>query len=169
MIKGGRSTVLKNKNILAFISPLAIGLLLAAFLGACKSEEKKEEEGEMMIISKEMLIPIFGEGEGSVSGLMDVEQSQDELKISYYFFTEDMSDFDEEIEADLAPKIQELYNKISEVDRVAFTVYVPEMGEPPYEPYVSFVTTREIVEKTDWMNLLELEFFKVVIDVKYYK
>ncbi len=160
--------MLKNKNILGLISPLAIGLLLIAFLWACKSEEKKEEEGGMLIISKEMLTPIFGEGEGSISGLMDSEQSKDELKISYYFFTENMGDFDDEIEADLAPKIQELYSKIPKVDRVAFTVYVPEEGEPPYKPYVSFVTTRELVEKTDWTNLLELEFFKVVMNVKYY-
>jgi hypothetical protein len=148
---------------------LVIGLLLIAFLGACKSEEKKEEEGEMLIISKEMLIPILGEGKGSVSGLIDFGQSQDKLEISYYFFTEEIGDFDEEIEADLAPKIQELYNKISQVDRVAYTVYVPEMREPPYKPYVSFATTRELVEKTNWMNLLELEFFKVVLDVKYYE
>jgi hypothetical protein len=168
MIKGGRSTMLKNKNIIGFIAPLAIGLLLIAFLWGCKSEEKKEEEGEMFIISNEMLTPIFGEGEGSVSGLLDSEQSQDELQISYYFYTESMGDIDDEIEADLAPKIQELYSKIPEVERVAFSVNVPEEGEPPYKPYVSFVTTRELVEKTDWSNLLELEFFKAVMDVKYY-
>lgn len=159
----------KNKKILSFSSLLVMGFLLVVFLGACKSEEKKEAKREILNISKEMLIPIFGEGEGSVSGLMDVEQATTELKISYYFFIEDMSIFDEEIERDLAPEIQELYEKIPEVDRVAFTVYVPEMDETPYKPYVSFVTTRELVEKTNWANLLELEFFKVVMDVKYYE
>lgn len=159
----------KNRNILEFICLLVIGLSLIAFLGACKSEQKKEGEGEMLIISREMLISILGEGKGSISGLMDFGQGQDELEISYYVFIEETSDFDEEIEADLAPKIQELYNKISEVDRVAYTVYIPEMSEPPYKPYVSFATTRELVEKTNWMNLLELEFFKVVLDVKYYE
>jgi len=161
--------MIKNKKILGFISPVVMGFLLVAFLGACKSEEKKEEEGEMLIISKEMLTPIFGEGEGSVSGLIDVEQTSTELKISYYFFIEDMSIFDEEIERNLAPKIQELYEKMPEVDRAAFTVYVPKMDETPYRPYVSFVVTRELVEKTNWANLLELEFFKVVMNVKYYE
>lgn len=161
--------MIKSKKIFSLSTPLIMGLLLIAFLGACKSEEKKEEESEMLVISKEMLVPIFGEGEGSVSGLMDVEQSSTELKISYYFFIEDISVFDEEIESDLAPKIQELYAKRPEVDRVVFTVYVPEMGETPYKPYVSFATTRKLVEETNWADLLELEFFDVVLDVKYFE
>lgn len=154
---------------LSMVFPVILIFTLMILLGACKSQEQKEEESEMTIISKAMLIPVFGQGEGSESGLLDVEQSQKELKISYYFFTEDLSDFDNEIEAELAPKIQELYSTIPEVDRVAFTIFIPRMGEEPYKPYVSFVTTRELAEKTDWMNLLELEFFDVVMDVKYYE
>ncbi len=175
MIKanGGKGTMTKNKKILGLILPLVLGFLLMTFLGACKSEEKSEEkmeaENEMVVISKEMLVPVFGQGEGTDSGLLDVEQSKNELKISYYFFTEDLSDFDDEIEAELAPKIQELYTRIPEVDRTAFTIFIPQLGETSYKPYVSFVLTREVVEKTNWMNLLELEFFNVVMDVKYYE
>lgn len=158
----------KNKRLLVLIFPLITVFMLLIFLGACKSEEKMEEESERMIISKDMLIPVFGQGEGSVSGLLDVEQSTDELKISYYYFIEDMTYFDEEIERDLAPKIQKLYKNIPEIDRIAFTIYVPTLSEEPYKPYVSFVVTRKLVEETDWDNLLELEFFNVVMDVKYY-
>jgi hypothetical protein len=163
----------KNKKILGLFFPLLLGFLLMTFLTACKSEEKSEEKMEEetvpMVISKDMLTPILGEGEGSVSGLLDVEQSRDELKISYYYYIEDMAYFDEEIERDLAPKIQEMYKNIPELDRVAFTVYIPTLGETPYKPYVSFVVNRELVEKTDWTNLVELEFFNVVMDVKYYE
>lgn len=163
----------KNKIIFGLVFPLLVGFLLATFFTACKSEEKSEEkleeEAVPMVISKDMLIPVLGVGEGSVSGLLDVEQSRDELKISYYYFIEDMAYFDEEIERDLAPKIQEMYKNIPELDRVAFTIYVPTLDETPYKPYVSFVINRELVEKTDWTNLLELEFFQVVMDVKYYE
>ncbi len=159
----------KNEKLFGLIFSLVLGFLLIAFLGACKSEEKMEEKSEMTIISKDMLIPVFGEGEGSTSGILDVSQEPDELKISYYFFTEDMSRFDEEIEGVLAPKIQELYRTIPELDRVAFTIYVPALGETPQKPYVSFAVTRKLVEETDWDNLLELEFFDVVEDVKYYE
>jgi hypothetical protein len=159
----------KNKKIVGLILSLIVGFLLMTFLSACKSEEKMEEESEMTIFSKEMLIPVFGQGEGSDSGLLEVSQSPEELEISYYFFTEDMSDFDDEIEADLAPKIQELYARFPEIDRTAFTIFIPDMGETPYKPYVSFAVTRELVDKTDWMNLLDLEFFNVVLDVKYFE
>lgn len=159
----------KNKKIAEFIFPLVLGFLLIAFLGACKSEEKTEEKSGTLIISKEMLTPIFGEGEGSVSGLLDFSQGPDELEISYYLFIEDMSSFDEEVEAALAPKLQEVYNTIPELDRIAFTVYVPVVDETPYKPFVSFVVTRKIAEETEWDNLLKLDFFQVVMDVKYYE
>lgn len=159
----------KNKKTAGYIFPLVMGFLLMVFLGACKSEEKAEEKKEMLIISEEMLTPIFGEGEGSVSGLLDFSQGPEELEISYYLFIEDMSRFDEEIEAALAPKIQELYAKIPEVDRTVFTVYVPAVDETPYRPFVSFVVTRKLAEETEWDNLLELDFFQVVMDVKYYE
>ena len=162
----------KNRKINGLVFPLLLGFLLVSFFTACKSEEKSEERMDEeivpMVISKDMLVPVLGVGEGSVSGLLDVEQGSDELKISYYYFIEDMAYFDEEIERDLAPKIQKMYENIPELDRVAFTIYIPTLDEEPYKPYVSFVVTRDLVEKTDWMNLMELEFFKVVMDVKYY-
>lgn len=159
----------RNKKIQTLVFPLVLGILLVTFFSACGSEEKLEEEKEPALISKDMLVPVLGEGEGSVSGLMDVEQTAEELKISYYFFIEDMSLFDEEIERDLAPKIQEMYRTIPELDRVVFTIYVPTEDVTPYKPYVSFVITRDIAEETDWMNLMELDFFGVVLDVKYFE
>ena len=159
----------RNKSVKDLIFSLVLGILLISFFSVCKSEEKLEEEKEPVLISEDVLVPVLGEGEGSVSGIIDFEPTADELKISYYFFIEDMSRFDEEIERDLAPKIQELYRTIPELDRVAFTIYVPTEDETPYKPYVSFVLTRDLVEKTDWSNLLELEFFDTVMDVKYYE
>lgn len=163
----------KKITILGLVFPLLLGFLLVTFFSACKSEEKSEEKMEEEIvpaeITKEMLTPVLGVGEGTASGLLDIEQSRDELKISYYYFIEDMAYFDDEIERDLAPKIQKMYEDIPELDRIAFTIYIPTLDETPYKPYVSFVVTRDLVEKTDWMNLLELDFFKVVMDVKYYE
>jgi len=159
--------ITKKKNITS-VGSLIIVVFLIAFFGVCKSEQKQEEKGETVVITKEMLTPIFGMGEGSVSGIMDAEQTVDDLQISYYLSIEDMSTFDEEIERALAPKIPELYKKFPEIDRVGFTVNVPQMGEPPYKPYVSFVITRKIVEENEWSNLLELKFFEVVMDVQYY-
>jgi hypothetical protein len=159
----------ENKKILGFVFPLVMSFLLIAFLGACKSKEKMEEKAETTLIDKDMLIPVLGQGEGSVSGILDVEQVPEELKISYYFFIEDMTYFDEEIERDLAPKIQKLYTAIPEIDRVAFTIYIPTFGDDLYKPYVSFAVTRKLVEETDWDNLMKLEFFNVVEDVKYYE
>jgi hypothetical protein len=171
VLKGGKHMNISKKNF-SLVWILVVAFFLIANLGACKSEqkmeEKAEEKAEEIIINKEMLTPIFGEGGGSASGILDAEQTLDELQISYYLFTEDISTFDDDIERELAPKIPALYEKLPEIDNVLFTVNIPQMGEPPYKPYVSFAVTRKIVEETEWSNLLELEFFDVVMDVKYY-
>lgn len=157
-----------TKRNLSVVAGLVIVVFFMAFLVACKSEEKVEEKGEEIEITKEMLTPIFGDAEGLVTGIMDVEQTMDDLQISYFLSIEDMSNFDDEIERALAPKIPELYKKFPEIDRTVFTINVPQTGEPPYRPYVSFALDRKLVEETEWSNLLELEFFEVVKDVKYF-
>ena len=161
--------IMKNKKNSSFIFHLIVCFLLVVSFQSCTSDETKEEKIEKVMISKDMLISIFGNGGGSTSGLIDFAQSSDELQISYYLYIEDMSIFDEEIEKDLAPKIQAMYQKFPEIDRTAFTVNVPRTGEVPYRPYVSFAVTRKLVEETNWMNLLELEFFKVVMEVKFFE
>lgn len=157
-----------TKRNLCVVAGLVVVVFFMAFLVACKSEEKMEEKGEAIEITKEMLTPIFGDAEGLVTGIMDVEQTMDDLQISYFLSIEDMSNFDDEIERALAPKIPELYKKFPEIDRTVFTINVPQAGEPPYRPYVSFALDRKLVEETEWSNLLELEFFEVVKDVKYF-
>lgn len=168
---------LKSKQIIGnFLCWTLIFLILVVF-SVCKSSEKeeekaaaeKEEKRATEILSVEKLIPIFGESTGTNSGISDLSQSQGELLISYNLYIADMSNFDEEIGEDLAPKIQKFYEELRTPDRVAFRVYVPDSGEEPWRQYVFFVVTRKLVEQTEWTNLLAIEFLRVVENVKYYE
>jgi hypothetical protein len=143
----------------------------------CKSGEKeaveekasKEEKGEVEILSVEQLIPIFGESTGTESGIVDVYQDQEELLISYNLYVVDEDGIDEEIGLDLAPKIRKFYEKFKTYDSVAFKVFVPDSGEEGWKPYVYFVMNRKLVEQTNWTDLLETDFLKVVKELKYYE
>ncbi len=175
--EGGEMANLKSKQIIiSFVCCTLVFLILVLFT-VCKSSEKaeaegeaeKEEEGVTEILSVKKLIPIFGKTAETNSGISDVSQTQEELLISYHLYIVDMSNFDEEIGLDLAPKIQKFYKEFNTPDRVAFRVYVPGSGMEPWRQYVFFVATRKLVEQTEWTNLLATEFLQVVKELKYYE
>ena len=60
----------RNKSVKDLIFSLVLGILLISFFSVCKSEEKLEEEKEPVLISEDVLVPVLGEGEGSVSGII---------------------------------------------------------------------------------------------------
>ena len=165
-----------NKITGSFVCWTLVFLILVLF-SVCKSSDKakaeeeaeKEEKGAMKILSVEELVPIFGESTGESSGIFDLSQTQEELLISYNFYILEMSEFDEEIGLDLAPKIHKFYKELKTPDRVAFRVYVPDSGLEPWRQYVFFVVNRKLVEETDWTNLSEIEFLRVVEELKYYE
>lgn len=147
----------------------AAGLLIVSFGTACKAEkEELAEPNEKLAMSTDMLTPFLGTGEGSTSGVLDSTYDETGLKVSYYLFVEDTSTFASAIGADLAPKLKELYAKYDNIDRAEFTINVPADAEPAWRPYASFVVTRKIMNETDWTNLLDEDFLKVVEDLKYF-
>ncbi len=167
---------LKSKQAISRFVCWTLVFFILIVLSVCKSgeetkaeEAEKEREGVTELLSLEKLIPIFGESTGNHSGIFDLSQTQEELLISYNLYIADMGNFDEEIGADLAPKIQKFYEAFKTPDRVAFRVYVPDSGEARWKQYVFFVVTRNLVEKTSWTNLLAIEFLRVVEELKYYE
>jgi hypothetical protein len=177
ILKGGKMRNLKSKQLIGNFLCWTLVFMILVLFSVCKSGEKeeekaaaeKEEESAAEILSVEKLVPIFGESTGTQSGIFDLSKSQEELLISYNLYVADMSNFDEEIGTDMAPKIQKFYEEFTSPDRVAFRVYVPDSGDEPWKQYVFFVVTRKLVEQTEWTNLLAIEFLRVVEEVKYYE
>jgi hypothetical protein len=90
----------------------AAGLLIASLGTACKAEKEEiAEPKEKLAMSVDMLTPILGKGEGSMSGVLDVDYGENGLAVSYYLFIEDTSTFAAKLGTDLAPKLKELYAK----------------------------------------------------------
>jgi hypothetical protein len=153
----------KSKQLIGFFSIVILVLLGLVFSETCKSKD------DLAIIPLSTFYSIFGEAEGTTSGVSEVGQTDNGILISYHFYVEDLSDFESEIGLDLAPKIKEFYKKIEEADRVDFTIYVPQMDELLWKPYVSFAVTRKLIDETDWTEFLDTELLEAVLDVKYYE
>jgi hypothetical protein len=91
---------LKAEKMIGLIGFLVLGVLFAALSTGCKSEKKTERRA----ISMAMVTPLFGESKDGQSGAADISQTDQELIISYNFNTEELTDFDQAIGKDLAPR-----------------------------------------------------------------
>jgi hypothetical protein len=159
----------RNRKTWSLACLFAAGLLIASLGTACKAEkEEVAEPGEKLAMSADTLVPIMGRGEGSRSGVLDATYDESGLIVSYYLSIDNQDEFAAKIGADLAPKLKELYAEYENIDRAQFTINIPAQAEPAWKPYASFVVTRKIMKETDWTNLLDEDFLKVVEDLKYF-
>jgi hypothetical protein len=156
----------KNEKLIALFCFLVLGILLVSISTVCKRAEKKAPE--RLAISLDMLVPIFGDPKDAHSGVVDINQSDKELTLAYHFDTQETSDFDDDIGRDLAPKIRDFYKKFPQIDRVVFGVFLPSTSEETgWKSYVTFVVTKKLVTETDWTKLLDDDFLKAALEVKY--
>jgi hypothetical protein len=156
-------------KIMAFLGTIALAFLALAFTSACKSNPKEETAAPAAeVVDLNTVSAILGKAEGEKSGLFDLGKAGDELQVVYHFYTAELTDINDDIGAEMAPKIRELYRTLKTVDRVVFSV---EVAHPTaldqWKPYCKFATTRKLMEETDWTNLLATDFFRVVLELKY--
>lgn len=91
------------------------GLSTLLFLDGCKAgEETKAEkvEVELAEITLDAVKPIMGEAKDDISGIVDLAKGENELIMSYRFYTTDTADLDSRIGLDLAPKLKALYKQV---------------------------------------------------------
>ncbi|HRD01900.1 MAG TPA: hypothetical protein PLP57_04565 [Candidatus Saccharicenans sp.] len=160
----------KVKNLTSILC-LVLVLVFSFQSIACKGKEAEEDQPKAVEenINRETLKPILGEAIENSSGLVDVTGDIEEIIISYRYYDADGENYDEGLVQDLASKIEKLYKTFKKLDRVVFQVSVndPATSEQ-WKPYVTFTINREVVEKIEWSNILAEDFFKNVIDTRWF-
>jgi hypothetical protein len=164
------------KNSLKSFGFLMLALSLMIFMSACKGKEKAEAPAaekaaaQPEAINVQTLANVLGTAEAEHSGIFDLTKGDNELWIVYHFYTPEMSDIDDDIGVEMAPKIEALYKKFKDIDRTVFVVQVSHPDSPlEWKPYCSFVMTRKVVRETGWGNFLAAELFKICQDIQYKK
>ncbi|HSA96347.1 MAG TPA: hypothetical protein VLJ16_09860, partial [Acidobacteriota bacterium] len=99
------------KTIFRISSYLAIAALVAAGAYFCKGKESPDVSS----ITMDSLADVLGKANGSRSGLVDMTQTADEIRLTYLLYVPDRSMLDQLIGADIAPKIRDLYGKFKGV------------------------------------------------------
>jgi hypothetical protein len=160
----------KRSTVFHWLGLTALSFLVLLSVTACQKGENIEAQAEETAaapIPAPDLYSILGKAEAQNSGAFDVQKGAEETLVVYHFYATDLSNFDKDFGQALAPKIQELFKQLKDIDLVVFDVYVPSEGTEPWRPYVHFAVTRKIIEETDWTKLLDVDFFQVVQDLKY--
>jgi hypothetical protein len=160
-----------------FLSFFILAVLAAFSLTACQRSEKtaapapvseKAAAPPAEELTLETLSSVLGKAEAENSGLFELTRGENEWIVTYHFYEARTKGMEERFGPDLAPKIQALYKKFKTIDRVMFKVDVfARRDAVEWRPYCSFVTTRKLIDETNWTNLLLKDFFKVVLELKY--
>jgi hypothetical protein len=164
-----------KSGALRLLGWFVIAIMAVTFFAACKSPEKtaetaakKEDAVAAESISLSALADPLGKAEAEKSGVFDATMSDNQLQVTYHFYTPERKDIDDDIGIEMAPKIRAMYKAFKTIDRVAFRILVMRWHvDTMWTPYCSFVVTRKIVQETDWTKLLDTEFFKAVLELTY--
>ena len=73
-------------------------------------------------VTLEEVKSVMGEASGTKPGVLDFTQGEAEAIISYQYYDVDLMNYDDDMVADMAPKIEALYRKFKSLDRVVFKI-----------------------------------------------
>jgi len=167
------ATMRHPEKLVRIFGLLALAAATIIFISACKAKETTEagvveKAAPADQITMPMVASVLGKAEADHSGAFDMTIGDNELWIVYHFYTPEIQDIDDDIGVDMAPKIKELYKTFKTLDRVVFVVHVSHPDSiPEWKPYCAFVMTRKVIKETNWTDLLDRDFFKVVQELRY--
>jgi hypothetical protein len=150
-----------------------IGLTITVssiFLAVCISSACKKEE----VANPKMLVwDIFGRPDKiEDSGAVLVEYDPAECVIHYNFQPGGKSKYEEELGAELAPKLQKLFKKDKDIEDAFLTVFGPSTdsyGRYGWRPVLSFEFDRDTFDSIDWDSFSGKNLLDFVINLKWYR
>jgi len=153
---------------------LFTGAALSGFLSltSCKKEgpapaaEAAKPVASAPVLSADPIYAVLGKADADVSGAADIQIGEEGITVNYHYYLAKEQEFDKTIGPHIAPKIRDLYAKVKEVDNAVFEVSISDLGAEAWKPRIRFAVDRKLIQETDWTNLLDIDFFKVVKDLK---
>jgi hypothetical protein len=147
---------------------------LGAFLAVCKGKTAEEAgpapaESQPVVFSLNAAKVVLGTAVDDQSGLMDLSQDEQGFTLAYRYYDTDLQNIDVDMAADLAPKIEKLYQDFKSLDHVVFQISVNSETPGEWKPYVSFAMNRKTADEIDWSGLLSERFLQSVLDLQRYE
>jgi len=156
----------KSNKITELIVILASVVLILCFFGICKKEKAVSNP-------KTLVWEIFGRPDKiEDSGVVLVEYEQPECVIHYNFYPRGKSKYEEELGAELTPRLKKLFERDENIGNAAITIFGPSTdtyGRYGWKPVLSFEFNRETFNSIDWSSFVKQNFLEVVKNLKWYR
>jgi hypothetical protein len=140
---------MSSKRSLAAGLPLILGLALVAALAAQTQQTKVKVIDE---ITLPVLRSVLGTPMDDASGISDFSHGDNgEIIIAYHYYDVDRDNYETDFASEIAPRIQNLYAKFKNLDRVRFEIVTNNPAAPPlWKPFSQFTMDRQTLEKLHW-------------------
>lgn len=144
-----------RRNSAALI--LGMALILCAAVGpALAGQASKPGQTVKPRVIDELTLPemrvVLGTPRDDSSGISDFSQGDDGgIIIAYHYYDVDRDNYETDFASEIAPKLQALYQKYKNLDRVTFEIVTNNRDAPPlWKPFSEFTMDRKTLEKLHW-------------------
>ncbi len=139
--------------------PILLGVIL--ILGLAVTPAMADQTQQMAKPAKakimdELTLPdmraVLGTPTDDASGVSDFSQGDNgEVIIAYHYYDVDQDNYETDFASEMAPRIQVLYKKFKNLDRVRFEIVTNNPSAPPlWKPFSQFTMDRKTLEKLHW-------------------
>jgi hypothetical protein len=156
----------KSNKVTISIMMLVSIVLVLCFFDVCKKEKTfSSPKGQVWDI---MGRPDKLEDSGAVS----VEYELPECVIHYNFKPRGKSEYEEELGAELTPKLKKLMETDKNIEKLSITIFGPSTdtyGRYGWNPVLFFEFDRETFDSIDWRNFARKDLLEIVKNLTWYK
>lgn len=135
----------------ALIVLAAAGLTAAAAAAQAKPSQPPVKEKEKVIneVTLSEVRSVLGTARDDHSGISDFSQGDDgQVIIAYHYYDVDESNYENDFAADITPKIQQMYKRFKNFNKVRFEVVTNNpSGTPLWVPFAAFDIDRKTIEQ----------------------
>src|SRR5512139_3269467 len=141
------------------IRQLGFGLLIMAAvlmaLGPASGQAQKAPASPKKAVegmTREEVRSVLGTPGDDTSGVSDFSQAEGGgIVIAYQYYDIDQDNYETDFASEIAPKLQRLYKRFQNLDRVRFEVIANNPDAPPFwRPFSQFEMDRKTMEKLHW-------------------
>ena len=142
-----------RKSSLAARLTLIVCLALVAALAA--QAQQMTQTAKTKVID-ELTLPdlraILGTPKDDSSGVSDFSRIESgDIIVAYHYYDVDQDNYETDFASEIAPRIQAMYKKFKNLDRVRFEIVTNNPAAPPlWKPFSQFSMDRQTLEKLHW-------------------
>jgi hypothetical protein len=129
---------------------LILGLALVSALAAQGQQPAKTKVMDEITLPN--LRSVLGTPMDDASGISDFSRGDNgEIIIAFHYYDVDQDNYETDFASEIAPRLQTLYGKFKNLDRVRFEIVTNSPDAmPQWKPFSMFTMDRKTLEKLHW-------------------